>query len=217
MIDDSPTDGNDPKFSVDDLVLKMNGIAPRAVSNPSQPESAPSTGATDPSSSTTAEHTDTSQSRPSNVIRVTEVSRALSMAIAQRDEDRRLALRLASDRPLRAVRAASVVQRKQHQQSQAEQSSVRSRPSTRMAGSLDVLKSCVVYVDITTEENEDASGLFVDMLRGLGARVSEKADCLLIGLLKQLDRYFRNRVECALIWFSRTAARTRSFSGGKGT
>lgn len=46
------------------------------------------------------------------------------------------------------------------------------RLNARMPGSLDVLKNCVIYVDVRTEEGEDAAPLFVDMLRGLGARVS---------------------------------------------
>ncbi|KAF8513490.1 hypothetical protein JB92DRAFT_2721312 [Gautieria morchelliformis] len=41
-----------------------------------------------------------------------------------------------------------------------------------MPGSLDVLKDCIIFVDVRTEEGEDAAALFVDMLRGLGARAS---------------------------------------------
>ncbi|KAF8518021.1 hypothetical protein BU17DRAFT_49342 [Hysterangium stoloniferum] len=40
-----------------------------------------------------------------------------------------------------------------------------------MPGSLDVLKNCIIFVDVRTEEGEDASALFIDMLRGLGARI----------------------------------------------
>lgn len=45
------------------------------------------------------------------------------------------------------------------------------RSNARMPGSLDVLKDCIIFVDIRTEEGEDAAALFVDMLRALGARV----------------------------------------------
>lgn len=45
------------------------------------------------------------------------------------------------------------------------------RMNAKMPGSLNVLKDCVVFVDIRTEDGEDSSALFVDMLRGLGARV----------------------------------------------
>ena len=37
---------------------------------------------------------------------------------------------------------------------------------------LKILKSCVVFVDVKSEEGDDAGGLFVEMLKGLGARVS---------------------------------------------
>jgi hypothetical protein len=162
---------NEPKFSVDDLVLRMNGI-PRKASDIDQHEAAQSAAATEPATSIGAAEPSGSQPpKIANAARVTEVSRALSMTIAQR-EDGKIAQRLASDRPTRAVRAASIVQRQQHEHVQAEQA--KPRTNARMAGSLDVLRSCVAYVDIATEDNEDASGLFVDMLRGLGARVLAK-------------------------------------------
>ncbi|KAI0044244.1 hypothetical protein FA95DRAFT_1497369 [Auriscalpium vulgare] len=37
--------------------------------------------------------------------------------------------------------------------------------------SLKVLKSCTIFVDVKTGSGDDAGGLFVDMLRGLGARI----------------------------------------------
>ncbi|EJD08435.1 uncharacterized protein FOMMEDRAFT_74597 [Fomitiporia mediterranea MF3/22] len=40
-----------------------------------------------------------------------------------------------------------------------------------MPGSLDVLAQCTVFVDVRTDEGDDAGALFVDMLRGLGAKV----------------------------------------------
>lgn len=42
---------------------------------------------------------------------------------------------------------------------------------TKMPGSLDILDQCTIFVDVRTEEGEDAGALFVDMLRGLGAKV----------------------------------------------
>ncbi|KAG8808105.1 hypothetical protein FRC17_004126 [Serendipita sp. 399] len=45
-----------------------------------------------------------------------------------------------------------------------------SSPSKR-AAPLDILKDCVIYVDVKTEDGEDAGSLFVDMLRGLGAKI----------------------------------------------
>ena len=37
--------------------------------------------------------------------------------------------------------------------------------------SLKILKSCKIFVDVRTEDGDDAGALFVDMLRGLGAKV----------------------------------------------
>lgn len=34
-----------------------------------------------------------------------------------------------------------------------------------------VLKDCIIFVDVRTEDGDDAGGLFVEMLKGLGARV----------------------------------------------
>ncbi|KAG2366738.1 hypothetical protein BDR07DRAFT_1273858 [Suillus spraguei] len=36
---------------------------------------------------------------------------------------------------------------------------------------LKVLKKCAIFVDVRTDDGDDAGGLFVDMLRGLGARI----------------------------------------------
>ena len=38
---------------------------------------------------------------------------------------------------------------------------------------LRVLKGCVIFVDVRTDSGDDAGGLFVDMLKGMGARVSQ--------------------------------------------
>lgn len=37
---------------------------------------------------------------------------------------------------------------------------------------LKVLKKCAIFVDVRTDDGDDAGSLFVDMLKGLGARVS---------------------------------------------
>jgi hypothetical protein len=37
--------------------------------------------------------------------------------------------------------------------------------------SLKVLKRCTIFVDVRTDDGDEAGGLFVDMLRGLGAKV----------------------------------------------
>lgn len=52
-----------------------------------------------------------------------------------------------------------------------------STTGTQQAGKLKVLAGCVIFVDVRTEEGDDASALFVDMLRGLGARVSRVLSC----------------------------------------
>jgi len=43
--------------------------------------------------------------------------------------------------------------------------------STTKPSSLKVLKSCTIFVDVRTDDGDDAGGLFVDMLKGLGAKV----------------------------------------------
>lgn len=40
---------------------------------------------------------------------------------------------------------------------------------------LEVLKNVVAYVDVKTAEGDEAGGVFVDILRSLGARVSCRA------------------------------------------
>jgi len=57
------------------------------------------------------------------------------------------------------------------------------RMNAKMPGSLDVLKECVIYVDVRTDDGEDAGALFVDMLRGLGARVMSFSSLFLLTLL----------------------------------
>ena len=49
-----------------------------------------------------------------------------------------------------------------------------SRPGSTTAApssSLKVLKTCTIFVDVRTDDGDDAGGLFVDMLKGLGAKV----------------------------------------------
>ena len=58
-----------------------------------------------------------------------------------------------------------------HGKSPADVSPPGSTDSKR--GSLKVLKSCKIYVDVRTDEGDDAGGLFVEMLKGLGAKVFE--------------------------------------------
>ncbi|KAI0301573.1 hypothetical protein B0F90DRAFT_1628634 [Multifurca ochricompacta] len=61
--------------------------------------------------------------------------------------------------------------------------------------SLKVLKSCTIFVDVRTDDGDDAGGLFVDMLRGLGAKVIGRAgqSCTHIvyknGLMSTLTKY----------------------------
>ena len=38
-------------------------------------------------------------------------------------------------------------------------------------GALTLLKDCIIFVDVRTDGGDDAGGLFVDMLKGMGARV----------------------------------------------
>ena len=40
-------------------------------------------------------------------------------------------------------------------------------------GALTMLRDCVIFVDVRTDGGDDAGGLFVDMLKGMGARVSD--------------------------------------------
>ncbi|CCA72274.1 hypothetical protein PIIN_06208 [Serendipita indica DSM 11827] len=56
----------------------------------------------------------------------------------------------------------------------APESSVKGGSSTNeptRTAPLDILKDCIIYVDVRTEDGEDAGSLFVDMLRGLGAKI----------------------------------------------
>ena len=56
---------------------------------------------------------------------------------------------------------------------------------SKMPGSLDILDKCTVFVDVRTEEGEDAGALFVDMLRGLGAKVCPLVPKHLLGLSRR--------------------------------
>lgn len=39
-------------------------------------------------------------------------------------------------------------------------------------GTLSVLRECIIFVDVRTDGGDDAGGLFIDMLKGMGAKVS---------------------------------------------
>ncbi|KII95747.1 hypothetical protein PLICRDRAFT_48701 [Plicaturopsis crispa FD-325 SS-3] len=58
-----------------------------------------------------------------------------------------------------------------------------------------VLKECTIFVDVRTERGDDAGGLFVDMLKGMGAKILGRAGqtCTHIvyknGLVSTLTRY----------------------------
>jgi hypothetical protein len=87
------------------------------------------------------------------------------------------------------------------------------RSNARMPGSLDVLKDCIIFVDVRTEEGEDAAALFVDMLRGLGARVSLGLMARYIHILNyqiNLIRSLQNRERVVHTWYIRPGCRRRS-------
>jgi len=48
--------------------------------------------------------------------------------------------------------------------------------------SLKVLKKCAIFVDVRTDQGDDAGSLFVDMLRGLGAKVWSTTHRYCVGL-----------------------------------
>ncbi|TFK82381.1 hypothetical protein K466DRAFT_500430 [Polyporus arcularius HHB13444] len=60
---------------------------------------------------------------------------------------------------------------------------------------LAVLKNCRIFVDVRTDEGDDAGGLFVEMLEGLGAKIASKVGsrCTHVvfknGLMSTLSRY----------------------------
>ncbi|KAI9064573.1 hypothetical protein FKP32DRAFT_1540641, partial [Trametes sanguinea] len=60
---------------------------------------------------------------------------------------------------------------------------------------LAVLRGCTIFVDVRTEEGDDAGALFVDMLRGLGAKIATRVGsrCTHVvyknGLMSTLTRY----------------------------
>jgi hypothetical protein len=53
----------------------------------------------------------------------------------------------------------------------AEASGGKGKASTPKAATLDVLRDCTIFVDVRTDEGDDAGGLFKEMLQGLGARL----------------------------------------------
>lgn len=56
--------------------------------------------------------------------------------------------------------------------------------STTKPSSLKVLKSCTIFVDVRTDDGDDAGGLFVDMLKGLGAKVCSIHAVLLLATFR---------------------------------
>jgi hypothetical protein len=48
----------------------------------------------------------------------------------------------------------------------------RAGPAQAGEARLGVLKSCTVFVDVRTDEGDDAGGLFAEMIQGMGAKVS---------------------------------------------
>ena len=56
----------------------------------------------------------------------------------------------------------------------------KSGSTTATSSSLKVLKSCTIFVDVRTDDGDDAGGLFVDMLKGLGAKVRPPVDTALV-------------------------------------
>ncbi|KAI0686525.1 hypothetical protein C8Q76DRAFT_636225 [Earliella scabrosa] len=62
-------------------------------------------------------------------------------------------------------------------------------------GALAVLKDCRIFVDVRTDEGDDAGALFVDMLRGMGAKIANRVGsrCTHVvfknGLMSTLNRY----------------------------
>ncbi|KAF7980843.1 hypothetical protein HWV62_36486 [Athelia sp. TMB] len=70
-----------------------------------------------------------------------------------------------------------------------------SEGKTVTPGALSVLKDCVIFVDVRTDGGDDAGGLFVDMLKGMGARILTRVGptCTHIvyknGLMSTLTRY----------------------------
>ncbi|KAI0684857.1 hypothetical protein C8T65DRAFT_593178 [Cerioporus squamosus] len=60
---------------------------------------------------------------------------------------------------------------------------------------LGVLKDCRIFVDVRTDEGDDAGGLFVEMLESLGAKIASKVGsrCTHVvyknGLMSTLSRY----------------------------
>ena len=97
---------------------------------------------------------------------------------------------------LRSASVATSVLSKDSQGKTTPNASEKSKQETSGSGGsgkkkapvLKILKNCVVFVDVKTDEGDEAGGLFVDMLNGLGARVS--ADVLPAS--RTLYRYSRH-------------------------
>ena len=81
---------------------------------------------------------------------------------------------------LRSANAITPTSSKDSQGKTTPNETAKSKQETNSSGGsgkkkapvLKILKSCVVFVDVKTDEGDEAGGLFVEMLKGLGARVS---------------------------------------------
>ncbi|CAL1711246.1 unnamed protein product [Somion occarium] len=68
-------------------------------------------------------------------------------------------------------------------------------PNGATVGSLKVLRDCTIFVDVRTDDGDDAGGLFVDMLRGMGAKILSRVGqtCTHIvyknGLMSTITKY----------------------------
>lgn len=79
---------------------------------------------------------------------------------------------------LRSANVATSAPSKDSQGKTTPGASEKSKQETNSSGGsgkkkapvLKILKSCVVFVDVKTDEGDEAGGLFVEMLKGLGAR-----------------------------------------------
>ncbi|KAI0364135.1 hypothetical protein BV20DRAFT_956854 [Pilatotrama ljubarskyi] len=77
----------------------------------------------------------------------------------------------------------------------SEKDKGKERAKGESPSALAVLRGCTIFVDVRTEEGDDAGGLFVDMLKGLGAKMATRVGsrCTHVvyknGLMSTLTRY----------------------------
>ncbi|KIM75816.1 hypothetical protein PILCRDRAFT_13314 [Piloderma croceum F 1598] len=81
------------------------------------------------------------------------------------------------------------------QEKEAELEAAQNEENEKGNGVLTLLNECVIFVDVRTDGGDDAGGLFVDMLKGMGARILTRVgpSCTHIvyknGLMSTLTRY----------------------------